>query len=322
MEIYKRYFKKFFFQPPFYTFIWLTTFLLIFVIVFLLACAEKKMSVEQAKKVTVSMEKGSFVPPPRHIDDILAILDQPGQFDPEIVAKTRAKADALLPENDNYVTLTNFYLKIGAMARELGRAKQVFEDIHTAWIYATNSKGQRAYKMPKKDYARILNQLGQEEVYLVNFKRGISLIKQSLDNHKSSIAYRRLAQFHFKIGDYKSGKAATNAGMNFLNKKISMNRVNYGFLIVKHLMRAELLHYEGRFAEEELERRSFLEKIDQHREYKENHPRIYIYGISWLDRSLAKQGRSMLCSFANWTISSPEAKPQKSKFSVSEKNAL
>jgi CHAT domain-containing protein len=177
------------------------------------------------------------------------------------------------------------------MARELGRAKQCNEDIKTAWIYATNSRGQRAPKMPKKDFARILVQLGQEEVYLGNFKRGISLIKKSLDNHKIGTAYRRLAQFHFKIGDFNSGKAATNKGINFLNKKISKNRVNYGFVIVKHLMQAELLHYEGRFVEEEFERRSFLKIMDYYTELKKNHPRIYIYNISWLARSLARQGR-------------------------------
>jgi CHAT domain-containing protein len=266
-------------------------FLSVFVIVFQFSCVEKKMSIEEAKKVAVAMEKGSFVPPPRRIDDILAVLDQTGQFDPEIVARTKAKADAFPPETDNHVTLANFYLERGLMARELGRAKQCNEDIKTAWIYATNSKGQRAPKMSKRDFARILVQFGQEEVYLGNFKRGISLIKQSLDNHKIGTAYRRLAQFHFKIGDFNSGKAATNVGINFLNKKIAMNRVNYGSVINKHLMRAELLHYEGRFAEEELERRSFLKKIDHYTEFKKNHPRIYIYGISWLARSLARQGR-------------------------------
>ena len=122
------------------------------------ACAQK-MSVEEAKQVTVSMAEESFVLPPRRIDDILAIIDQSGQFDPEIVAKTKAKADAVPPQTDNYVTLANFYLERGITARELGRAEQVFEDIHTAWDYATNSKGQRASKIPKEVYARILNEL-------------------------------------------------------------------------------------------------------------------------------------------------------------------
>jgi hypothetical protein len=41
------------------------------------------MSVEEARRVTVSTNKGSFVPPPRRMDDILTLLSQPGQFDPE-----------------------------------------------------------------------------------------------------------------------------------------------------------------------------------------------------------------------------------------------
>ena len=75
------------------------------------------MSVEEARKVTVSTNKGSFVPPPRRMDDILTLLSQPGQFDPEIVTKTKSRADALPPETDNYVTLANFYVKRGIAAR-------------------------------------------------------------------------------------------------------------------------------------------------------------------------------------------------------------
>ena len=56
------------------------------------------MSVEEAREVTVSTNKGSFVPPPRRVDDILTLLSQPGQFDPEIVTKTKSRADALPPE--------------------------------------------------------------------------------------------------------------------------------------------------------------------------------------------------------------------------------
>jgi tetratricopeptide (TPR) repeat protein len=292
MKKYEFFFHKFFLRPSIILFRCFPAFLLIFVTVFLLACAEKRMSVEEARKVTVSTNKGSFVPPPRRIDDILTILNQPGQFDPEIVTKTKARADALPPETDNYGMLANFYVRRGIAARELGRTKQVFKDIHTSWEYAKKARSRKVFKMPKKDYARILKELGQEEVYLGNFKRGISLLEQGLNYYRSPGTYRRLAKFHLMIGNYKSGKAVTEAGIRFLT-----GRAGRGYTISRFLLRSELLHYEGKFAEEELDRRSLLKTIDHYGEWKNQRPRQYIYSISWLAQSLAKQGRLIEAEF-------------------------
>jgi len=292
MKKYEFFSHRFFLRPLIILYRCLPAFLLIFVTIFLLACAEKRMSVEEARKVTVSTNKGPFVPPPRRIDDILTLLNQPGQFDPEIVTKTKARADALPPETDNYGMLANFYVERGIAARELGRAKQVFEDIHTSWEYARKDRSRKVFKMPNDDYARILKEMGQEEVYLGNFKRGISFLEQSLNYYRRPGTYRRLAKFHLMIGDYKSGKAVTEAGIRFL-----AGRAGRGYTISRFLLRSELLHYEGKFAEEELDRRSLLKTIDHYGEWKNKRPRQYIYSISWLAQSLAKQGRLIEAEF-------------------------
>jgi CHAT domain-containing protein len=249
------------------------------------ACSGK-MSVEEAKQVTVSMSGEAFVPPPRRIGDILAILNQPGRFDAEIVSKTKAKADAVPPETNNYSILANFYVQRGIAARELGRADQVYDDIHTSWEYAEKARSQRTFGMPNADYARILEELGQEEVYLGNFRRGIEFLEQSLNYHRTPSAYRRLAKFHLMIGDYASGKAVTEAGIRFLNDKTGR-----GYSIGRLLLRSELLHYEGRFAEEEQDRRTLLSILEHSEESRRQRPRQYIYCIAWLAQSLAKQGR-------------------------------
>jgi CHAT domain-containing protein len=282
---------KFFLQLPIILFSCFPAFLLIFVTIFLFACAEKRMTIDEAKKVTVSMDKESFVSPPRRIDDILAILDQPGQFDPEIVTKTKAIADASPPETDNSVVLANFYLKRGLKARELGRSDQVYHDIHTALKYAKEARSRKDLKMPKEDYAWILKELGQEEAYLGNFKEGISLIEQSLDIHKGGRGnpYFGLALLYFKAGDYNAGKNALEAGIRLFNQSIRTG--DWGIIIAKSFLRAELLYQEGKFAEEELVRRSALKQMKQSRDWIKNHPRPYIYMRSWLARNLAKQGR-------------------------------
>ena len=133
MQLKRAYMQKYDFHPPNFfpllpiiLFRFIPVFLLILVAIFLLACAEKMMSIDEAKKVSVLMNKESFVSPPRRIDDILAILDQPGHFNSEIVSNTKAMADALPPETDNTALLAEFYLERGLKARELGRSDQVF----------------------------------------------------------------------------------------------------------------------------------------------------------------------------------------------------
>ena len=69
------------------------------------ACAGQKMSLEEAKKVTITMGGESFVPPPRRINDVLAILDQPAQFDQTIVRKNKALADQSPPQSADNVDL-------------------------------------------------------------------------------------------------------------------------------------------------------------------------------------------------------------------------
>ena len=219
--------------------------ILFFLLIFFPACAGK-MSVEEAKVVTVSMAKETFVPPPRRIHDILTILNYPGRFDVEIVAKTKTRVDAVPPETNNYSILANFYVERGIAARELGRADQVYDDIHTSWEYAKKARSQKIFKVPDADYARILKELGQEEVYLGNFRKGIEFLEQSLNYHRHSSTYRRLAKFHLMIGDYASGKAVTEAGIRFL-----IDKTGQGYSIGRLLLRSELLYYEGRLREKQ-----------------------------------------------------------------------
>jgi hypothetical protein len=61
-------------------------------------CVEKKMSVKEARAVTVSMEKDAFEPPPRRIGDILDVLEQPGAFDPAVTRRYRQAAAASGPD--------------------------------------------------------------------------------------------------------------------------------------------------------------------------------------------------------------------------------
>src|SRR5262245_4222674 len=91
------------------------------------------MSIEEAKKVTATFTGASFVPPPRTINDITAILDQQKRSDPEVSA--RRQADATPPSTTDRATLAEFYFKRGRAAEEIGRAKQEIDDLTKALEY-------------------------------------------------------------------------------------------------------------------------------------------------------------------------------------------
>ncbi|MGD9240395.1 MAG: hypothetical protein PVG69_10235, partial [Desulfobacterales bacterium] len=135
------------------------------------ACASQKMSLEEAKRVTVTMGDESFVPPPRRINDVLSVLDQPVQFDQVVVRKFEALADKSPPQGADNVELAYFFRRRGFAALQLGRLNQVLEDLRTALLYA-----EKAEMVDD----RFLDMLGEMEFWGGNYNRAIKLLKRSL----------------------------------------------------------------------------------------------------------------------------------------------
>ena len=111
-----------------------TSLMLTLVLGLLTAACQSAMSVEEAKKVSARFGGAAFVPPPRTINDITAILDQQKRTAPEDVA--REQADEAPPSTTDRATLATFYFKRGRAAREIGRTKQEIADLTTASEYA------------------------------------------------------------------------------------------------------------------------------------------------------------------------------------------
>ena len=93
------------------------------------------LSVEQAKQITTEFKGQSFVPPPRTITDITAVLDQ---YTPEAakIAATRAAADRQPPPDLSGLAAARFYYDRALAARELGRLPQQLADIRRAAEFA------------------------------------------------------------------------------------------------------------------------------------------------------------------------------------------
>jgi len=63
----------------------------------LLVGCQQAMPVVEAKKVPTTFTDVGFVPPPRTVEDVTAILDQEKRADPERTERARARADQAPP---------------------------------------------------------------------------------------------------------------------------------------------------------------------------------------------------------------------------------
>lgn len=130
----------------------------------LASACQTTMSVEEAKKVTATFGGAAFVPPPRTINDITAILDQQKRVDPE--APVRTVADETPPDTADPVVLADFFYKRGLAAGQIGRAGQEIADLTRAAQYS--------------HVPQILHYLGMAEMRAGNVARHIEYQRKAL----------------------------------------------------------------------------------------------------------------------------------------------
>jgi len=160
------------------------------------------MSLEEAKKVTATFGGAAFVPPPRTINDITAILDQQKRTTPEGIA--RKQADEVPPGTTDRATLAAFYFKRGLAASEIGRTKQEIDDLTKAWEYV------RPGGSPS--LGDVLWNLSLAEVRGGNFSRMVEYqhkaIEAGLSRHWQFMLYTELVRTYAGRGDVKAAEAS------------------------------------------------------------------------------------------------------------------
>lgn len=184
-------------------------FIYLAIIPILFSACVGKMSLEEAKKVTVSMAEEKFVPPPRRIDDILATLDQSGQGDPAISQKFRAVIDKPPPKTGNAATLAVYYHHRGNAAIQMGRHSQALADLRQALDYSSQS-GSYDHKL--------LRNLATAEFVSGNFKHAIDLYEQALRLKEWPSTYRRLIKLYARVGDLESAQRVVKQGISLCNR--------------------------------------------------------------------------------------------------------
>src|SRR5260370_32517334 len=112
----------------------------------LAACQPRAVSLDEAKKITAEFQGEGFVPPPRTIADISAILDQE-RPDPEAAARAREAADAQPAPGLSDHDLATFHLYRGIAAGDVGRADQRLADARAAARLAAGDHPERVQIM-------------------------------------------------------------------------------------------------------------------------------------------------------------------------------
>ena len=114
-----------------------------------------------------------FVPPPRTISDITAILDKQ-KPDPARRAAATAAADAQPPVSGSNAEIAEFYYKRGLAAAEIGRAQQRVDDIKKAYELG------RQANLPAQRINFYLQQLGRAYSFAGNTKEAIAVQDERL----------------------------------------------------------------------------------------------------------------------------------------------
>ncbi len=159
-------------------------------------CATK-MSLDEAKKVSLSMDQTSVARPPRRITDILAVLDQPGQFDAGVTREWKDRASALPPGKATDKDLAGFYLKKGIAESSLGYINKALEDLRRALMYSQRTG---------EDDPQLLFSLGVAERDAGNFQKAVDLLQKSLSLRGRARDYYNLIAAFIMMGDMETAK--------------------------------------------------------------------------------------------------------------------
>ena len=255
-------------------------FICLFLIIFP-ACAGK-MSVEEARQVTVSINGKSLVAPPRRVDDILAAINQSGQYDPARGEKFRAVINKPRPQTDDDATLAHYYHNRGNAAMQIGRQDQALADLRLALDYSLRAGGPNH---------KLLNSLGSAEFVYGNLKYAIELFEQSLSKKEWPSTYMMLVKLYARIGDLESAERVAKRGIAFCNRLRNQKGWGNWPVINAANMKAHVLEAQGKFSEAELHYRRVLRNFTPSMRRQKWGSISYIVFSVYLTRTLKNQDR-------------------------------
>ena len=255
-------------------------------------CAPK-MSLEEAKKISLAMDEAPIAKPSRRIGDILTVLDQAGEFDVNVTRRLKSQVSALPPGEANDRAMADFYQERGNAARQLGYMKQALDDLRSAQSYSEKS-GQ--------DDPELLFHLGQAEKSAGNFQKAVDLYRRSLALRDAVGTYAQLTDAYIKIGDMETAERFGREGYDaYVQKTSAQNRrrpnersvLNANVREVQmSRIRYSILEAQGKYGEAEQYLRSTFD-LSNSPSVKERMARNTINTRIQLSQNLTRQNRLM-----------------------------
>jgi CHAT domain-containing protein len=178
------------------------------------------VSLEEAKRITVQIERRGFAAPPRNIADITAVLDQQ-KPDPARAAANRRAADAKPPPGMNGAELSRFYFARGLAAAELGRANQRVADLR---------KAAQLGREAKVSIDRTMQNLAIAEQQIGNGLSSLHALQEWTTEIPSAIYGEQmlntsqLASAYSRLGDFESASKYLRSAKNQLAQAPSETR--------------------------------------------------------------------------------------------------
>jgi CHAT domain-containing protein len=208
-----------------------------------------------------------FVPPPRSIADITAILDQE-KPDPAKVAERKRIADAAPPSALGDVALAKFYMDRGAAAGLLGRFPQLVADLHQAVDLAKPHPGAHLVYIDALSRLRAeLNRAGDMEGSTAAAREVIQQTEdQGRPNMWTAGAYQTLITNLAQSGDLPGARDAQQklqrlADMFGQQPPFTSNRAGLAWTIDR--TQGKLASYEGRLADADTALRRAIAEADE-----------------------------------------------------------
>lgn len=183
------------------------------VIALVMAGCAQTMSLEEARKVAVAMDEKALNAPPRHVNDILDVLKQPGRFDAQATGQMKAQAAALPPTGADDQALALFYQKRGEAAWQLGYMKQALADLRLSLSY---------FEKIGQTSPNLMTSLAAVENIAGNFKDAIALYEESLALRDSLGAYDHLVDAYIQMGDLETAEKISREGLDFFERKTAV----------------------------------------------------------------------------------------------------
>jgi len=229
---------------------------LLLVVLVIVACATTgpapKMSFEEARDVVLSMQNVPLEPPPRKMDDILALLGEDRHNARDDLAELMRRADMQVSSGQNHDDLYLFYKSRGKARYELNRFKESRGDIRLAMEQAqlANIKDTDLYRLlaememlaGRYESARDLSRTSRKMLRSTGYRVGPYLAFESRVIHRMgnfSLAARYIQRAH-----QSWGRVPKTSRYSFILEGAMMDIGNQNDILTAE---AELLEVQGQY---------------------------------------------------------------------------